>query len=248
MTGTAPEPGSSTSEDLEVPDPQDTSLGSMDRVAAWLIRLGGEGSVFTKQALRAAIPDVEQIDRRMRDLRKYGWRIDEKRDDGSLASNELRLVEVGYLVWDKAERRKAGLSQVSDRVRQAVFKRDGHACVRCGVAAGEYFDDRSGVRCRLTLAHKYPGMLKATARPADYVTACQRCNESLRQHTDVYRDGDQVFESVSELPRKEKVELLEWMERDARPRSRTDELWGEYRQLSAEERAEVKARLKDNLE
>ena len=99
----------------------------------------------------------------------------------------------------------------------------------------------------MTLAHEYPEMLKATTRPADFVTACQRCNESLRQHTDNYRDADQVFESVSELPRSEKKSLAEWMELDRRPRSRTEEIWAEYRQLSAENRAIVQARLRQIL-
>lgn len=231
-----------------IPDWRDPSIGSMIRSAAWLADQVGVGGVFTKQQLRDAIPATEQVDRRMRDLRKYGWRIDEKRDDDTLAPNELRLVRIGLAVWLPEERAKAGVAQVSDRVRQAVFKRDGHACVRCGAAAGEYFDDRSGIRVRLTLAHKYPDKLRPSAKQSDFVTACQRCNESLRQHTDVYRDGNQVLEAIRELPRREQQELEDWMTTDTRPRSRVDMIWTEYRQLGADDREMIHSWLREKLQ
>jgi hypothetical protein len=226
-------------------DWRDPTLGAMNRTACWLLAVVGVGNTFTKQQLRAAVPGREQVDRRMRDLRKYGWRIDEKRDDDNLAPNELRFVEPGLAVWVKSERAKGAIGQVSDSVRQAVFKRDGHMCVRCGIAAGDYFDDRPGVRARLTLAHIYPGKLRAASRPDEFVTACQRCNESLRQHTDAYRTGEQVWESIKELSRRERLQFLEWVQSETRPRQRIDFVWAEYRQLSGAERDEVRRRLLD---
>ena len=166
-----------------IPDYADPELkmGAMVRSACWLATEVGEGGVFTKAQLRQAVPGREQVDRRMRDLRKFGWRIDEYRMGKNLKPDELRLVKIGVPVWDKAARKAATPPTISAKVRQEVFTRDDHACVRCGAAAGEYFNDQPGVRVRLTAAHVYPDTMGGKATAADLVTACQRCNEALRQ-------------------------------------------------------------------
>ncbi len=63
-----------------VPDWRDGTLGTRVRVALWLASEVGEGGTFRKQQLRDAMPGVEQIDRRMRDLRPAGWEILTYRD------------------------------------------------------------------------------------------------------------------------------------------------------------------------
>ena len=117
----------------EIPDYRKAETGgSMIRAACWLASEVGEGTVFTKEALREAIPNVSQIDRRVRDLRGFGWVIDNNLTLQSLAPNEQRLTKIGVRVWVEEERRAAQRQPISDRVRQAVFNRDKHACVRCG--------------------------------------------------------------------------------------------------------------------
>jgi hypothetical protein len=61
--------------------------------ALWLAAEVGEGGVFTKEQVRQAFPGISQADRRIRDLRDYGWVIHTNTDDASLASGEQRLVK-----------------------------------------------------------------------------------------------------------------------------------------------------------
>ncbi|MFZ1670964.1 MAG: HNH endonuclease, partial [Candidatus Nanopelagicales bacterium] len=170
------------------------SGGSMVQLAYRLANEVGEGGVFTKQQMREWFPGVEQIDRRMRDLRTYGWRIDEARvAGGDLDPNELRLVTIGVPVWDPNARRAASPPGISAKVRPEVFHRDGHACVRCGIASGEEFLEAPGKFARMTAAHIYPDRLGGKATAADLVTACQLCNEALREETPNYLDAAQVL-------------------------------------------------------
>lgn len=78
----------------------DPSHTSKVRVAHWLFAQVGQGSVFTKADMRDAIPGVEQIDRRMRELRSLGWVIKTYREMPSLHSNELYLDNVGARIWE----------------------------------------------------------------------------------------------------------------------------------------------------
>ena len=58
---------------MVMPRWDDANLGTMRRAALWLVEVVGEGNSFTKSQLREAFPEVAQIDRRMRDLRDFGW-------------------------------------------------------------------------------------------------------------------------------------------------------------------------------
>ena len=79
-------------------------LGAAKRVAIYLADEVGEGGTFHKQDLRAVIPDTEQVDRRMRDLRKCGWVIRTYKDKASLKPNELFLEKIGDKVWEDGYR------------------------------------------------------------------------------------------------------------------------------------------------
>jgi hypothetical protein len=216
----------------------------MVRAALWLDETVGEMGIFTKADLRAAIPGIEQIDRRMRDLRMYGWRIDDSKQDASLRPNQLRLVHRGVPVWDQARRRAASPATISARTRQEVFDRDGHRCVRCGAQAGEFFVDQAGVRVKLSAGHVYPNVLRGAATAENLITSCQRCNEAIRQHTSASLSGDQVWERIHDLGIREKRELLSWMTTDRRTVSSLERVFGEYRQLPAVEREQLTARLR----
>ena len=232
----------------QIPDFRDPKTGgSMIRVACWLASEIGEGGVFLKNDLREAVPGVEQIDRRMRDLRKYGWVIDESRMGQDLKPNELRLVKIGTPVWDREARRQASREGISDRVRQEVFTRDGHACVRCGVAAGERFADKPQMTARLSAAHIYPGALGGRATADDLVTACQRCNESIRHHTDNYLSGEQVMVRIEALGREQRAKLLRRIQTGRRESDRLDDAWRNYLQLPGTQREEVEERLRKLL-
>lgn len=233
----------------EVPDYSDPATGgSMVRAAAWLAAVVGEGGIFTKEQLREAIPNVAQIDRRVRDLRDYGWVIEESRMGRDLDTNEQRLVTIGVPVWDPEARRAATPMAISARVREEVFFRDGHACVRCGIAAGEAFDDAPHIRARLTAGHLYPSSLGGRATASDLVTTCQRCNESIQQSTHNYLNAQQVMVRIQSLGKPDRARLLRRMESNMREPDRVDNAWREFRQLPGVEREAVKAALKKLLE
>lgn len=87
-------------------DPQ-LKAGAMVRGALWLAREIGEGHIFTKEQVRRTFPGISQIDRRIRDLRDYGWVIHTSSDDARLRIDEQRLVKIGVPVWDSKARRAA---------------------------------------------------------------------------------------------------------------------------------------------
>src|ERR1700722_7484392 len=74
------------------------SAGTMIRGALWLLQVVGEGNVFTKEQVRAAFPGISQIDRRIRDLRDYGWVISSSSDDATLSADEQRFIQAGTAV------------------------------------------------------------------------------------------------------------------------------------------------------
>ncbi|THA37807.1 hypothetical protein [Streptomyces sp. A1547] len=88
----------------QLPDWTDQKMATKVRTALWLATEVGEGNVYTKEQLRAAFPDVTQIDRRVRELRDYGWVIATNRDDPRLTSHEARFVQAGDPVWEPGAR------------------------------------------------------------------------------------------------------------------------------------------------
>lgn len=232
-----------------IPDYRDPRVGgSMIRAACWLASEVGEGRVFTKEALRRAIPNVSQIDRRVRDLRDYGWVIDNSQTVSSLGLDEQRLTKIGVRVWIEGERRQVQRQAISDRVRQDVFNRDRHTCVRCGISAGEAFPDSPNTNARLTAAHVYPGSLGSGATAHDLVTACQRCNESLQQQTPSYLDQGQIEVRIQALGWRDRERLARWMRAERRDWDAVERVWAEFRQLPAAARAEIQHRLTRSLE
>lgn len=228
---------------MDIPDYSNPKTGgSMIRAACWLASEIGEGNPFTKEALRAALPGVAQIDRRVRDLRKFGWVIEEARTGSGLGTNEQRLAKIGVHVWDKKARDGAKVPTISAKVREEVFHRDGHACRRCGIAAGEPFDDEGSVVARLTAGHVYPDSLGSKATASDLITTCQRCNESVQNQTRNYFSLDQLIERAHSLSMEDRQDLVSWIEADRRYVSDVEQLWRDFRQLPAAERVKFSER------
>jgi 5-methylcytosine-specific restriction endonuclease McrA len=114
-------------------------LSSMAQVALWLARTVGEGTVFTKHSLRAEFPQFEQADRRMRDLRQHGWRIDTNREDATLRPSELRLVTVGVEVWDPSFR-PGSETRIGPKAKALAISSAGFQCEYCGAQIGDKAD------------------------------------------------------------------------------------------------------------
>jgi hypothetical protein len=217
---------------MSLPDWRTSTAGTRVRVALWLATEVGTGEAFTKAQLRDAFPGVEQVDRRMRDLRADGWIIATYREDRSLASDELRLVMTGGQVWEPGYRSKASAPGISDKQRHEIFAADGFVCIYCGIGGGEGYPDDQLRTAKLTIAR---------AKPADdstprLSTVCDRCH--LRSSESASEDA--VASAIAELDPESRRLLREWIMRGRRSRGPVDELWAEYRRLPSADRARIK--------
>ncbi|MEU6724685.1 HNH endonuclease [Nonomuraea wenchangensis] len=228
--------------DVVRPSWRDSRLGTRIRVALWLHGEVGEGRRFSKQQLRKAIPDVEQVDRRMRDLRPAGWVIRTYRDMAALSPDELYLEKIGAHVWEPGQR-SAGLRSISGKVRRQVMERDLHRCIRCGISAGEAYPDDPDSIARLTLGHVTPHKHGSTADEDSLVTECARCNETAQHLTGAQLSPEQVWDRIIQLPRKDKQKLLNWMAAGHRSLSEAEQVWARYRQLPAAHRMNLQKEL-----
>lgn len=125
---------------MMLPSWKDPNLGTMKRVALWLLAEVGEGNEFTKEQMRSAFPGVSQIDRRMRDLRSFGWRIDTNREDPTLTAAQQRFVSSGQPVWEKGmASRVASASAIGAVQRREIISNDGNMCRSCGITPGQFY-------------------------------------------------------------------------------------------------------------
>lgn len=221
-----------------VPSYQDKKFGSMARAALWLLTVVGEGEVFTKAKLRETFPDVAQIDRRLRDLRDHGWRIDTSRDDPSLSQQEQRFVTRGADVWipgkSKAPKHKASLTAAQ---RAKVLHDDNYLCRSCGVGAGEAYEDGSGIElAKLNVARRKVLHSDGTAEYR-LVTECKKCGTGGGPDCEVGLGA--LLELVENLAPLERRLLAKWIVADQRTFSPIEKVWGIYRTLPQESRAAV---------
>lgn len=228
----------------QLPSWQDESLSTMKRAALWLIAEVGEGLVFTKAQLRDAFPDTAQIDRRMRDLRDFGWQIDTRREDPRLEAHEQRFAEAGAPVWKPgaAKRQRAGGASVSAAQRREVFMRDDNICRSCGIAGGAQYSDDSYELAQLDIARR------TVAKPGggesvELVTECNRCRVGGRFLT---ADLGKLLAGIDSLGALERRVFAGWVEEDKRELALIERLWGEYRSLPAESRDAVREVLRSD--
>lgn len=225
-------------------------MGGQHRVAAYLWFNKDEGDSFTMRELREALgnagkpEDAEHLNRRMRDLRPQGWRIDSYKDRHGQATDSYLLVEKGARTW-LGERTQ--IDTVSASVRRFVLDRDGNRCVICGVGAGEPYPDDPGSHARMTIGHRRAGARLADASPDNLQTECSRCNEPAGDAIPDPENLEAVMAAVRRLGAKDRRKLLDWIEAGQRQRSPLDLAFDRVRRLSESERAEVRTRLAESL-
>ncbi|WP_181785781.1 hypothetical protein [Streptomyces phytophilus] len=217
----------------------DPTLGTMKRAALWLVSEVGVGKTFTKEQLRAAFPGVSQVDRRMRDLRDFGWRIDTNREDATLDPHEQRFVEQGDPVWlpGRATRR-AGTAAIGAGRRREVLARDGNMCRSCGITPGGLYDGTDEA-AQLDIARREvvkPGGVRTT----ELVTECRRCRVGGRS---LVADLDEVIRAASALSPSERSILAGWLEDDQRNFTPLERLWSAYRSLPEQSRAQLRSHI-----
>jgi 5-methylcytosine-specific restriction endonuclease McrA len=224
---------------------EDSSAGAAKRVGHYLATEIGENKTFNKQDLRKVVPDTEQVDRRMRDLRKVGWIIRTYKDKASLKPNELFLEKIGDGVW------KAGYKWPTEGLtsakRRKVLDRDGRRCMVCGIDFGEEYPDRTGVVARPTIGHILPKERGGSDDLDNLRPECQFCNETARNLTDTPVDAELVKRRILELNRQDKQMLASWMLAKRRSFTDAERLWAQYSQLPLPVKEEVQRALSDAL-
>lgn len=208
----------------------------MVRGALWLLAEIGEGNVFTKEQVRQAFPGVSQADRRIRDLRNFGWVIHSSNDDATLLPEEQRFVRAGLEVWDPDQRRRAELTVVTAKQRMSALAADEYQCVVCGIAGGEVYPDSPNDTAVLSASRKTVRFIDG--RTAEQlVTVCKRCRAggTSGEVLDLHR----LLSEIQNLDDNDKSRLRRWMERDRRGATPLDRVWTQYRRLPAEAREEV---------
>ncbi|GGA71980.1 hypothetical protein GCM10011490_23420 [Pseudoclavibacter endophyticus] len=223
-------------------DDPESSAGTMVRGALWLLQVVGEGGTFTKNQLRDAFPGVSQVDRRIRDLRDYGWVVHSSTEEASLLAEDQRFVKAGVAVWDPQERRKAAPRKaIPSKERRAVLARDGYMCTLCGIAGAEPYRDDPVMTAVLSVSRRKVRTLEGTETEM-LVTECNRCRSGQdKAPIDI---GDAVA-AANALSPGDRRRLLRWMERGRRGMTELDRAWEAYLRTPVDLRPEIAERLRD---
>ncbi len=223
---------------MELPlwnDPK-RSDGSMVRGALWLVQVVGVGNVFTKNQLREAFPRVSQIDRRIRDLREYGWVLHTSSEDASLQAEDQRFVRAGIEVWDQMARRNAPRQRaITSKERQAILARDEYMCTLCGISGAESYPDDPVKTAVISVFRR--SVLEPDGKISEVLqTECSRCRSGS---TSSPSDLSEVLAAARELELSERRRLLVWVDRGRRGMTGLDRAWAAFLRVPSERRAEV---------
>ncbi len=208
----------------------------------YLVNEVGLGGVFTMQQVREAIPNVSQVDRRMRELRQMipPWVIRSAQSDASLALNTYRLDVIGG-------EEKAKLP--SSKARREVFESSAHRCQVCGIGVGEEYSEYPGEVARLQLGHWVP--LEQGGSPTskgNLRAECHRCNGGIRNLTGSAVTAESVESRALALPRKAREDLVQWMRQGSREVPTAEVLYYELRSLPLAAQEEAVARIRASVE
>jgi hypothetical protein len=192
-----------------IPDWKDTSIyrGTMVRSALWLIQMVGVGGVFTKEGHRDAFPEISQADRRLRDLRKYGWIVNTSVEDLSLNQNEQRFVARGLDVWVPTARRSVVTSKITAKQRMKVFAENNYQCCICGIAGGESYFDSPALIAVLS-AVKKTSQVPGASESLSFSVECNRCSSGKSKSN---QDISKFTEKISQLSEPEKLFLVDFL-------------------------------------
>jgi hypothetical protein len=214
--------------------------GTMVRTALWLVSEVGEGNTFTKRRHREAFPERAQADRRLRDLRKYGWVIHTSGEDAALGMDEQRFVHAGLPVWEPEARKAVPSKALTAKQRSAIFEADGYQCVVCGIAGGESYPDDVHATAVLSVSRRSCATLGGT--DTQLVTECKRCRAGEGSQAP---DLEELASTIEQLDASDRARLLRWMARGRRGATPLDRAWTSYRRMPSEARAEMRMRLED---
>ncbi|MEV7543003.1 hypothetical protein [Streptomyces sp. NPDC089915] len=222
---------------MSLPSWTDEKFGTMKRAALWLVTVVGEGNVFTKEEVKQAFPGVSQADRRVRDLRDFGWRIDTNREDLGLNQHEQRFVLQGEPVWEPGKGTRPA-SSITDTQRREILARDGHHCRSCGITAGETYAG-TFASAQLDIARR--PVIQADGKvKVELVAECNRCRVGGKGLT---ADLEAVLVRVDRLDGLNRKTLTDWVAADAREFAEVERLWADIRTLPADSRNKIREAL-----
>lgn len=214
--------------------------GTMVRGALWLVQVVGEGKTFTKEEVRGVFPGVAQADRRIRDLRDFGWVILTNTQDATLTAEDQRFVKAGVPVWDPVARRAAAPQKTfSAKEKQAVMARDHYMCTVCGISGGESYHDDSNQTAVLSVTRRKTVLPDETEETL-LTTECKRCRSGSDE---VIAHADEALAEIRALEPGDQRRLLRWMERGRRGTTPLERAWNTYRRLPADARDELRSAL-----
>ncbi|MEU1492627.1 hypothetical protein ABZ456_20490 [Streptomyces sp. NPDC005776] len=222
---------------MTLPSWRDENYGTMKRAALWLLTVVGEGNVFTKEDVKNAFPGISQADRRVRDLRDYGWKIDTHREDALLGQHEQRFVGKGQHVWEPGKATKDS-SAITDTQRRKVLAHDGHRCRSCGITPGQAYAG-SFETAQIDIARRKVKLPNGTSA-VQPIAECNRCRVGGRT---LEADLRAVLEDVSKLGGLQRQTLADWVAADERDFSAVERVWADFRTLPAESRDQVREAL-----
>lgn len=208
----------------------------MVKGALWLLQEVGVGNVFTKADIRAAFPDTAQADRRIRDLRDYGWVLHTSADDATLLREQTRFVSAGADVWDRQARRAAGPGTgLTAKERDAVMARDEFMCTVCGISGAEAYPDNNTQTAVLSVTKQSVSARDGGSVEA-YVTVCKRCKSGQAgRGLDPYR----VERAIDALDDADQQLLRQWIRSGRRTISPAERVWAMFQRLPPEARSLV---------
>lgn len=217
-------------------DPE-LKAGTKIRTALWLMSEVGLGNSFTKEQHRLAFVGVTQADRRLRDLRAYGWVIHTSAEDLTLNPEEQRFVAVGAPVWERGIGKIHDMHLPTAKMRRTAFAENDYLCVVCGIAGGESYPDAPHITAVLALSRQ---VVTDTAGQKCFrlVPECRRCRSaSLNPNVGV----SELIDRVEKLEGSDRQIFLRWTEQGRR--SNLDRLWADYRRLPIAVRIQVRERI-----
>jgi hypothetical protein len=210
--------------------------GTMIRTALWLISEIGVGNSFTKEQHRQAFSRITQADRRLRDLRDYGWVIHTHVEDLSLNSNEQRLVSVGKPVWERGVRKDSTAVALNAKMRMAIFAQHDYQCAICGIAGGEKYPDAPHMTAVLSISRRSV-KLTSPEEAIMFIPECKRCRSGKHEPIDLAV----LVASINKLDPVDRIAFVRWI--DEGRRGLLDHVWADFRRLSPEAQEEVCGRL-----
>ncbi|WP_432524211.1 hypothetical protein [Kineococcus sp. SYSU DK006] len=228
-------------------DYHDETLGSRARVALFLATEVGEGGRFRKQALRLAFPGIDQVDRRMRELRTMGWAFDYASDPEDQRVRITTVTRIGLHIWNPEVPRPT-LGRISAVQSRRVLERD-RVCTICGIAAGEQYAPDDNRTAQLIIQYIVPPSQGGSEEDSNLHVVCLRHSGGQWAPQVGKEQVQQVISSFDEeLDARARTQFLSWVLRGQRSFTPAERLWAVYQSMGPRERETVRSELAQRLE